>query len=92
MVGFGPGSEMMKAYNANRNKTGRGSKLKDIEKNYQSKHKKLQFNEGSEEKLEAFRRKFQEQQKRDAKKRIIIMTTTGVILVTAAIIILFSKV
>lgn len=83
-IGFGPGSDMMKAYKANRNQLKRGKNFKEVSETYSSKEnkKELKFKESSEEQLKEFRLKLKEQKR---KENIRIYTVLGIITVVCAI-------
>lgn len=73
-IGFGPGSDMMKAYNSNRKQLKRSKNLNEVTNTHPAKsdRRQLKYKEISEDQLEEFRLKLKEQKRKDTLKLYIV--------------------
>jgi hypothetical protein len=90
-IGYGPGSDMMKAYSENRSQLGKGKKLKDISETYRkgNQGKKLRFKEVSPSKLEAYKQKLILERQREKTRNSLIILSVSIFIIAATILLLF---
>ena len=71
--GFGAGSDMMKAYQDNKNRLSERKSLKELSKTFNEKEKKLFFREMSKEELENFKIELAERKRKERMISVLVM-------------------